>query len=121
LNSRGLASQAGHIKQMYGDQQDLISNPVDSCWKCSGQACPRQVPNTHDLNGFDMTPIGADFRKQGGETATQPFSHSLLFDQLEPGVQLLTLPLAKHRGAPPLLENALNIAEITSIDEDNRI
>lgn len=26
------------------------------------------------------------------------FSHSLLFDQLEPGVQLLTLPLAKHRG-----------------------
>ncbi len=33
----------------------LISNPVDAFWKCSGEACPRQVLNVHDLNGFDIT------------------------------------------------------------------
>ncbi len=27
----------------------------DFCWKCSGEACPRQVPNTHDVNGFYFT------------------------------------------------------------------
>ncbi len=39
----------------------IISNPVDACWKCSGEACPRQVLNVYDLDGFNISYNGLQF------------------------------------------------------------
>ncbi len=51
-----------HDSAFLADLQ-IISNPVDSSLKCSGEACPRHGPNIHTLNGFDITP----------ESVTKPF------------------------------------------------
>src|SRR6266516_5706526 len=51
----------------------IISNPVASCWKCSGEACLRQVPNTYHVNGFDISPIGTE------EHPAAPPNHICIF------------------------------------------
>ncbi len=35
-------------------RQSIISNPVNSFLKCSGEAGPRQDLHIHNLNGFDI-------------------------------------------------------------------
>src|SRR6266487_2501977 len=39
---------------------EFIPNPVNSCLKCSGEACPRQGLHLHNFNGFDIIPVAEE-------------------------------------------------------------